>query len=81
MPDLGVTVEKLVVAGDMMTVHMAFTGHFTGTFGKLKGTGQPIRFIAKDLLKLADGKVTNNWHIEDNLTLLQQMGGVAKLDM
>ena len=80
VPDLGVKVEKLVVAGDMMTVHMVFTGHFTGTFGKLKGIGQPIRFIATDLLKLANGKVTDNWHIEDNLTLLQQMG-VAKLDM
>ena len=80
VPDLGVRVEKLVVAGDMMTVHMVFNGHFTGAFGKVAGAGQPIRFIATDLLKLADGKVTDNWHIEDNLTLLQQMG-VAKLDM
>lgn len=61
-------------------MHMVFSGHFTGSFGTVHGTGQPIRFIATDLLKIADGKVTDNWHIEDNLTLLQQMG-VAKLAM
>ncbi len=78
VPDLGVAVEKLVVAGDTMTVHMVFSGHFTGTFGAVHGSGQPIRFIATDLLRLADGRITDNWHIEDNLTLLQQMG-IAKL--
>ena len=37
-----------------------------------------IRFVATDLLKIHGGQITDNWHIEDNLTLLQQMG-VAKL--
>ena len=77
-PDLGMAIEKLIVAGDDVTVHMVFTGHFTGNFGTAHGAGQPIRIIATDLLKISDGKVTDNWHIEDNLTLLQQMG-IAKL--
>jgi predicted ester cyclase len=74
VPDLQVTVEKMIVAGDYMTVHMVFTGHFTGTMGNVHGTGQPIAFIATDLLKITDGRITDNWHIEDNLTLLQKMG-------
>ena len=57
---------------------MRFTGHFTGTFGQTQGKGQAIEFIATDLLKVENGRVTDNWHIEDNLTLLQQMG-VAKV--
>jgi hypothetical protein len=32
--DLTVTVEKMIVAGDYVTVNMRFAGHFTGTFGK-----------------------------------------------
>ena len=40
--------------------------------------GQPILFIATDLVKVENGRVTDNWHIEDNLTLLQQMG-IAKI--
>jgi predicted ester cyclase len=78
VPDLAVEVRKMIVAGNYVTVHMEFTGHFTGTFGTTRGQGQSIRFIATDLLKVAKGRITDNWHIEDNLTLLQQMG-VAKL--
>jgi predicted ester cyclase len=79
VPDLSVTVEKMIVAGEYVTVHMNFTGHFTGAFGKIHGSGQAISFIATDLLKVEDGHVSDNWHIEDNLTLLQQMG-IAKVE-
>jgi predicted ester cyclase len=78
VPDLTVTVEKMIVAGDYVTVHMRFAGHFTGTFGKARGQGQAISFIAADLVKVENGRITDNWHIEDNLTLLRQMG-VAKV--
>ena len=42
--------------------------------------GQPVDFIATDILRVRHGRITDNWHIEDNLTLLQEMG-VAKVDM
>jgi predicted ester cyclase len=74
VPDLKLTVEKMIVAGDYVTVHMSFTGHFTGRFGKTQGKGQPTPFIATDLVKIENGRITDNWHIEDNLTLLQEMG-------
>jgi len=78
VPDLAVRVEKMIVAGDFVTVHMKFTGHFTGKFGQTQGKGQPIAFIATDLVKVENGRITDNWHIEDNLTLLQLMG-IAKV--
>jgi predicted ester cyclase len=78
VPDLKVTVEKMIVAGDYVTAHMSFTGHFTGKFGQTQGRGQPIAFIATDLVKVEGGRITDNWHIEDNLTLLQEMG-IAKI--
>jgi hypothetical protein len=36
------------------------------------GNGQPIDFIATDILRVRDGKATNNWHTEDNLTFLKE---------
>jgi predicted ester cyclase len=78
VPDLKVTVEKMIVTDNYVTVHMSFTGHFTGTFGQTQGKGQPIAFIATDLLEVENGRITDNWHIEDNLTLLQEMG-IAKV--
>lgn len=79
VPDFKVAVEKMIIAGDYVTVHMKFTGHFTGKLGRTQGQGQEIAFIATDLVKLEDGRITDNWHIEDNLTLLKQMG-IAHLD-
>jgi len=77
VPDLSVAVQKMIVAGPYVTVHMSFAGHFAGTLGTVKGDGQPVSFIATDLLKIRDGRISDNWHIEDNLTLLQQMGVAA----
>ena len=78
VPDLKVAVVQRLVMGDRVVSHMRFTGHFTGTFGRVQGNGQAIAFIATDLLKIENGRITDNWHIEDNLTLLQEMG-VAKV--
>jgi predicted ester cyclase len=79
VPDLKVTVDKMIVAGEYVTVHMNFTGHFTGRFGQAQGKAHPVPFIATDLVKIENGRVTDNWHIEDNLALLREMG-VAKVD-
>ncbi|GAA0538209.1 putative ester cyclase [Rhizomicrobium palustre] len=79
VPDLSLTIEKMIIAGEYVTVHMQFHGHFTGSFGSHKGKGQAIDFIATDLVKVTDGRITDNWHIEDNLTLLSQMG-IAKIE-
>ena len=32
--------------------------------------------MATDILRAQDGRITDNWHIEDNLTLMQQLGMV-----
>jgi len=74
VPDLTATVVQRIVVADRVVSHIRFSGHFTGTFQDLSGKGQPIDFIATDILRVQNGKITDNWHIEDNLTLLQQMG-------
>lgn len=74
VPDLSVEFRKMVVADDYVTVHMDLKGHVTGAFGKIKGRGQAIDFIATDLLRITDGRVTDTWHIEDNLTLQTEIG-------
>ncbi len=77
VPDLGVTIRRMVIAGDWATTHMVFSGHFTGEFNGVKGRGQAIEFIATDLVRVENGSISDNWHIEDNLALLTQMGLVV----
>jgi predicted ester cyclase len=42
VPDLKVTVEKLIVAGDYVIVHMSFTGHRIGVFADVDAVGRPF---------------------------------------
>lgn len=76
VPDLTVTVVQRIVVGDRVVSHLNFTGHFTGTFAGRTGEGQPVDFIATDILRIEDGRITDNWHLEDNLTFLRQIGAV-----
>jgi len=34
--------------------------------------------VATDIYRIANGRIADNWHIEDNLTLMQQLDLVAK---
>ncbi|MFP5392758.1 MAG: ester cyclase [Gammaproteobacteria bacterium] len=74
VPDLRAEIEDMVVAGDRVSLRLHFKGRFTGRFGDVQGKGQPIDFHAFDLYRVQDGRIAENWHLEDNLTLLKQMG-------
>jgi hypothetical protein len=43
-----------------------------------KGNGQPVDFIATDIVRVRHGRITDNWHLEDNLTFLQPIGVVTQ---
>lgn len=79
VPDLRAEATHIVPHGDHVSVRLHFTGHFTGQFGATQGQGQAIDFQAFDLYHVVDGRITENWHLEDNLTLLQQMGLMSGL--
>lgn len=76
VPDLTCTVEQMIVSGDRVVTHLRMQGHFTGTFQGRHGNGETVNFIATDIYRVADGRIAANWHIEDNLTLLEQLGAV-----
>lgn len=77
IPDLRCEIEQLLIAGDRVVVHLRFSGHFSGRFGTAEGHGQSVDFIATDIYRVADGRIADNWHLEDNLTLLRQMQVIA----
>ena len=77
IPDMRCEIEQMVGAGDRVVVHLRFRGHFSGQFGQLQGRGQAVDFIATDIYRVADGRIAENWHIEDNLTLMKQLGVVG----
>ena len=64
----------MVVAGDRVSVHLQFKGRFTERFGDSASQAQTIDFLAFDNYRLVNGQITENWHLEDNLGLMKQMG-------
>lgn len=78
VPDVRCEVQQMIVSGDRVISHLRFTGHFTGTFNGVQGQGQDINFIATDIYRIAQGRIAENWHLEDNLTFLQQLGVIAR---
>ena len=76
IPDLRAEVEELLVVNDRAVVRYIFTGHFTGRFKNLKGDGREIGFRAVDIYRVQNGQISENWHLEDNLSLMQQLGVV-----
>ena len=77
VPDLHCWIEDLLVSGDKVTARLIFTGTQKGEFMGHPPTGNPVRFLAIDVLRIRDGRIIEDWHLEDNLTLLQQLGVVS----
>jgi predicted ester cyclase len=74
VPNLKAEMKELIVNNDKAVVQYQFTGNFTGKFNELQGQGQPIDFVAVDIYTVKNEKITENWHLEDNFTLLSKMG-------
>lgn len=73
VPNLSITVEEMLIVGDRAVGRLRFKGNFTGIFNGRQGSGQAIDFAAVDIYRIRDGKIIENWHLEDNLTLLKQL--------
>ncbi|MEU6586226.1 ester cyclase [Nocardia sp. NPDC046763] len=76
VPDLTCELSDLYLTGDTLTARLVFRGHFTGVYNGARGSGQPVEFNAIDLQHLGGDHtlITEDWHIEDYLTFLHQIG-------
>jgi predicted ester cyclase len=74
VPDLTCELSDLLVTGDKITARLVFRGHFTGTYNGIQGKGQNVDFNAIDIQHVGTNKIIEDWHIEDNETLLSQLG-------
>ncbi|MFJ1703762.1 ester cyclase [Kitasatospora sp. NPDC088346] len=74
VPDLSCELADLLVTGDRITARLVFRGHFTGVFEGRPGRGQTVEFNAIDIQHVGTDRITEDWHVEDNQTLLRQLG-------
>lgn len=78
-PDLQMTVEDVIVDGDRVSVRSTARGTHRGDFLGVPATGAQVTFAAFDVHHLADGRFQRSWHLEDNLSLLEQVRAAAQV--
>ena len=74
LPDLRVTIEELVADADKVAVRRSYTGTHQGTLLGIAPTGKQVRIAGISIIRLADGKIAEQWEQLDRLALLQQLG-------
>jgi steroid delta-isomerase-like uncharacterized protein len=73
-PDLRITVEDQIVAGDKVATRWTAEGTNTGAFGPVPATGRRIQISGLILDRVVGGKVVERWEQWDQMAMLQQLG-------
>jgi steroid delta-isomerase-like uncharacterized protein len=76
--DFRLTIEDLVVAGDVVWTRTTATGTHDGVFAGNPATGKQIRIDVFDVLRVVDGKIVEHWGVPDRLGVLQQIGAMRR---
>lgn len=73
-PDLRLTIEDFVVAGDKVTTRWSAQGTHTGPLGPVPPTGKRIKVDGLILDRVAGDRVVERWEIWDQMSMMQQLG-------
>lgn len=73
-PDLHYAIEDAIGEGDTVVQRLTAQGTMKGEFMGMKPSGKHATWSSMDFARLKDGKVVEYWGIEDQLSMLQQLG-------
>jgi steroid delta-isomerase-like uncharacterized protein len=74
MPDLRMTIEDLIAAGDRVTVRWTARGTMTGELLGMAPTGKATTVAGMTIHRVANGKLAETWWNWDALGMMQQLG-------
>ena len=75
-PDVRLTVEDLVVESDRAALRYRLQGTHSGAYLGVAPTGLRFDVDGLTLLRLAQGRVVEEWHSPTELAILRQLGAV-----
>jgi predicted ester cyclase len=73
-PDQQFEILQIVVDGDRVAVRWRGTGTQRGPFGPVPPTGRAVDYQGASFMRFADGRVVENWSVNELFTVLQQLG-------
>jgi predicted ester cyclase len=72
--DIQSTMEDMVAEGDKVAVRWSYRFKHTGEFMGIAPTGKQVTITGISILRIAGGKIVEEWGEMNNLGMLQQMG-------
>jgi steroid delta-isomerase-like uncharacterized protein len=72
--ELTITIEDVVVSGDLVAVRSVSRGVHTGELLGVPGTGRRVEIRAADFHRIEDGRIVRTWHLEDYFGVATQLG-------
>lgn len=73
-PDMKITVEEVLIEGDMIAARCSVTGTHTGPGLPVPPGSKPVSFTGMCMGRVRDGKLIEGWNNFDFLSLYQQIG-------
>jgi predicted ester cyclase len=78
-PDLHITLEDMIAEGDKVVIRFTTHGTQQGTLGGISPTGKQVAVSTIEIARIADGKIVEDWGLDDRLGMLQQLGLVPAM--
>ncbi|RDV12973.1 ester cyclase [Pontibacter diazotrophicus] len=76
-PDLQWIVKDMVAEDDKVVARLNVAGTHQGMYKGIPATGEQASIPLINIFRIADGKVVERWGVEDQLSLMQQLGSAA----
>jgi len=73
-PDFRYTIEDEIATGDKLVQRLSARGTQKGEFQGAPATGKQAAWSEIHIVRLVNGKVVEHWGIEDQLSMMQQLG-------
>ena len=73
-PDIQVVVEDQVAEGDKVSTRRTWQATHRGPYRGITGTGRRVKWTQISIVRLAEGRIVEDWPVSDELSILQQLG-------
>ena len=74
--DNHLSIEKMVVTDDHVSVYWLLTGTHAGRFMEIAPTGKEVTTPGMEINRIVDGKIAEIWRLSDTLSIMQQLGTI-----
>ena len=78
-PDMHETVQDLISEGDKVVGRFLMRGTHRGEFMGVAPTGRSVTMSGIDVVRVANGRISEFWYAEQTLELMQQPGAAPVL--